>query len=163
MRTIRTHYLDASAIVMLLIREADSDKIHNYFRQYSNFRTTSLCFAEALGVLKAKRFWRTPKITQNEYLQACNLLMAYVRNETISIEEVPTNQRSVFEEVEDLVKKYSVDLSDAFQIYTLKKGFFSPLEGDSAPWLITGDSTLATAAKTEGLKNVWNCKKEPPP
>jgi len=163
MGTIRTHYLDASAIVKLLIREPGSEDLCNYRRQYSIFRTTSLCFAETLSVLKAKHFYRSPKITQDEYLNACNLLMSYVRNEAISIEEVPINQLSVLAEVEGLVKKYSIDLSDAFQIYTLKKGFFSALKVDSGPWLITGDSTLATAAKTEGLKNVWNCSKDAPP
>jgi predicted nucleic acid-binding protein len=162
MGIIRTHYLDASAIVKLLINEQSSDRVHKYYSQYSNFRTTSLCFAEALSVLKRKYLGR--EITLEQYLGACDLLLAYVHPESngIEIEVIEIKERCAFQEVEALVKKYSIDVSDAFLIYTLKKGFFSVFEGESAPWLITGDSRLANAAKKEGLR-VWDCIKDPPP
>jgi len=168
--TIRTHYLDASAIVKLLVNEPPySEQLQQYFRQHSNFRTTSLCFAEALGVLKAKYFYRS-EITQEKYLALCDELMALVHpdNIGIEIEEIEVNQRSVFREIEGLVKKYcndhkdSIDVVDAFQIYTLKKGFFSSLKGGSAPILITADAKLGEATQNDGLK-VWSCTKEPPP
>ena len=161
MGTIRTHFLDASAIVKLLINEIGSDKIRKYFTQHSCFYTTSLCFAEALGVLKAKHFHQK-EITEEEYLAASDLLMAYIAGESIGIVEIEIKQRCVFREVENLVQKYSIDISDAFQIYTLKKGFLSSLEGDASPILITGDCNLAKSADKEGLK-VWDCVKDTPP
>lgn len=100
----------------------------------------------------------------------CDQLLAMVHPENIGIdiEEVDIKQPSAFREVENLVKKYYkgpkdyIDVVDAFQIYTLKKGFLSSLEGDSTPILITGDSKLAEAVRGEGLQ-VWDCKKDPPP
>lgn len=167
MGTIRTHYLDASAIVMLLVNEQGSDQLHKYRRQYSNFHTTSLCFAEAFGVLKRK--YHQSQITLEQYLAACDQLVAYVQPENIGIEIEPimNKNRSVFRDVEKLIKTYStkthfMDVSDALQIYALKKGFFSSLKGDSSPILITGDSKLAKAVRGEGLR-VWDCKKDPPP
>jgi predicted nucleic acid-binding protein len=49
------NYLDASAIVKLLIEEAQSKILKEYFSRNSNFYTTSFCFIEALGVLKRKK------------------------------------------------------------------------------------------------------------
>lgn len=162
MGNIRTHYLDASAIIKLLVNEPSSDRINRYYHQHSIFNTTSLCFAEALGVLKRK--YLKQQITLEQYLGACDLLLAYVHPGSvgITIEEIEIKKRCAFQEVEALVKKYSIDVSDAFLIYTLKKGFFSALEDEWAPWLITGDSGLANAAKKEGLK-VWDCIKDSPP
>jgi len=80
----------------------------------------------------------------------------------IEIEEINISDRSVFHEVEQLCKQYSLDLADGFQIYTLKKGFFSVLSGDSSPILITADDALADAVKLEGYR-VWHVLKEPEP
>lgn len=56
LKFIRIHYLDASAIVKLVLDETGSAELRQYFDKESNFTVTSLCFAEALGVLKVKRF-----------------------------------------------------------------------------------------------------------
>jgi predicted nucleic acid-binding protein len=129
MGTIRTHFLDASAIVKLLISEPGSAELCNYRRQYSNFYTTSLCFAEALGVLKAKHL--RCEITQEEYLDTCYQLLSYVHPDNIGIDiiEIEIKKRVAFDDVENLVKEYSIDVSDAFQIYTLKE-VFSNFAGD---------------------------------
>jgi len=161
METIRTHLLDTSALVKLVVDEDGSEKIRKYFMDKSVFWTTSLCFAEALGVLKVKHFYRK-EITKEKYLSASEELVAHLRNGSISIEEVDITQISTFNEVEKVSKSYSLDLADAFQIITMKKGFPSSLQRDSETIFITGDSDLAKAAINEGLR-VWDCMSEDAP
>ena len=164
MKAVRTHYLDASAIVKLLVYETGCEGVRNYFNEQSTFYTTSLCFAETLGILKSKRFHRKPpdNITEDQYIDACNDLMAHISCESIGIDDIQISDREVFTEIENIVQKYSLDISDAFQIYTLKEGYFSRLSGESSPILITADERLAEVARNEGLR-AWNCVKEPIP
>jgi predicted nucleic acid-binding protein len=54
MADIRTRYLDTSAIVKLFVAEDGSMALRSYLGQHAVLFTTSLCFAETLGVLKAK-------------------------------------------------------------------------------------------------------------
>lgn len=166
MKLIRIHYLDASAIVKLFINEKGSDALRAYFtkEKESNFYyMTSLCFAEALGVLKVKYF-NQKVISDEEYFYACDQLLAWAAGNTIEIEDIEIKDRMVFTEVENLIKKYgkSIDVSDAFQIVSVKRNYFSRFESDSKPILITGDGPLAKAAEMEGIR-VWNCvnKSEP--
>jgi len=161
MAVIRTHYLDASAIVKLFVNEENSDILRKYYYGHSVYSTTSLCFAEAIGVMKVKWLHRK-EITHEQYLDAMNDLMASFAYESIMIDEIEIKNRAVFKEVERLSEYYDLDISDAFQIYTLKMGFFSVLSGDSEPILITGDTKLANAIRQEGLR-IWNCMNEPPP
>ncbi|MEJ1496348.1 MAG: hypothetical protein RPU13_07640 [Candidatus Sedimenticola sp. (ex Thyasira tokunagai)] len=151
METIRTHYLDASALVKLLVYEDRSEIIRAYFARHVNFQTTSLCFAEALGVLKVKYHYRN-LIDEETYLSACEELLAYARDGTIEIDEINISEREAFNKVESLCQAYSLDLSDCFQIYTLQAGFFSRFQGEAKPILITADSGLAIAAREEGLR-----------
>ena len=161
MAAVRTHYLDASAIVKLFLNEENSEVLRKYYNAHSTYSTTSLCFSEAIGVLKVKWLYRN-EITQEQYLDAMNDLMAIFAAKAIRIDDIEIKDRAVFKEVERLSKCYALDISDAFQIYTLKKGFFSALIGDSRPILITGDTELAEATRKEGLR-VWDCMKEPAP
>lgn len=161
MQIIRTHLLDASALVKLVVEEDGSKNIREYFDANSVFWTTSLCFAETLGVLKVKHFYRN-EISKEKYLTASEEIVAHLRNGSISVEEVDIMDILTFNKVEKISKLYSIDLADAFQIVTLKKGFSSSLAGDSKTILITGDSDLAEAARQEGLR-VWNCMSEDAP
>jgi predicted nucleic acid-binding protein len=160
--TIRTHYLDASVIVKLLVKEKGSDRVREYLKGHSNFRTTSICVGEALGVLKVKHFYQKA-IDKEHYFSASEILTRWIdASGWLEIEEINISDRSVFHEVEQLCKKYSLDLSDGLQIYTLKKGFLSVLLGDSAPILITADDELADAVRREKGR-VWNILKESEP
>lgn len=151
---IRTHYLDASALLKLLVDEEGSTQVRSYFSQHSVFATTSICFVECLAALKGK-YVRGALIAE-EYLAAAEQLVAIIRDQNITLEDVGIAQRNVFEQVEALVRKYGFDISDALQVVTLKIGMYSRLSGDSAPLLITADRKLATAAAGEGLR-VWDC------
>ena len=170
MKFIRIHYLDASAIVKLVLNEQGSAELRQYFGKESNFTATSLCFAEALGVLKVKRF-NQKSMTDEEYFSGCDELMAYVAYGNIKIEDIEIKDRSVFDEVEKLTRKHNqgksksktIDISDVFQIVSVKHNYFSQFPNtDSKPIFITGDKPLANAARSEGLR-VWYCIDEQPP
>lgn len=149
MTIIRTHYLDASAIVKLLIDEEGSDAVRSYLGPHATWVTTSLCFAETLGVLKAKQVHK--HISMEKYLGACEELMAHIRGQTITIEDVGLTERAVFDEVEVLCERHALDLSDGCQLLTLRNGRLSRLEGDSRPILVTADKKLAKAARRDAL------------
>jgi len=160
MDSIRTHYLDASAIVKLLVDEDGSDALRAYFGRHSVFYATSICFAETLGVLKAKVL--REQLDEEQYLSACEELMAHLRGHTLEIDDVGISQRGTFDEVERLAKKHSLDISDAYQLVTLSCGGLSRLKTGLQPILVTADAALAAAAKSEGLRS-WNCLRESEP
>jgi predicted nucleic acid-binding protein len=160
MDSIRTHYLDASAIVKLLIAEQGSTILRAYVGQHSVLYATYICFAETLGVLKAK-FLRQ-QLDQEQYLSACEELVAHLRHHTLEIDDVGISQGQVFDEVERLAQKYSLDISDAYQLVTLRQGCLARLKIDVQPILITADKALAIAARSEGLR-AWDCLCEPEP
>jgi predicted nucleic acid-binding protein len=49
---VKVRYLDASALIKLVVEEQDGYVIREFFHGNANFCTTSLCLAEALGRLK---------------------------------------------------------------------------------------------------------------
>jgi predicted nucleic acid-binding protein len=166
MNEIRTNYLDASAIIKLLIKEEGSQEVVSYFNAHTVFTTTSLCFGEALGGLSAK--YKREEIEQEEYLRACEELLAHIRNSSIEIHDAEISKPEVFNAVEDLIfdknlsKKKRLDLSDAFQLVTMRK----VLAGvdRSSFLLITADKYLARVAKKDEGVCVWYVLgKSPPP
>lgn len=72
------------------------------------------------------------------------------------IDDINFTNPLIFNETKKLVDRNdpSLDLSDAFQILSLKAGYFSHLIKDSQTVLVTADKRLAIAARVEGLK-VW--------
>ncbi len=161
MEIIKTHLLDTSALIKLVIVENGSIAIRNYFDSESVFWTTSICFAEALGVLKTMHFYRE-EISNNEYLISTENLVAYLRNKSISIEDSDFTNYTIYNEVEKISKQYELDIADAFQLATLKIGFPSNLEGESKTILITADKDLSKAARNENIK-AWYIIDEPAP
>lgn len=78
------------------------------------------------------------------------------------MDEVDLSDTKIFDEVESVVKIHNVDISDAFQIVTVKRGKHSKFSGESKSLLITADTDLAIAAKAEGI-NTWDCLNDPVP
>jgi hypothetical protein len=75
---LEINYLDASAAVKLVLDEPGSDRVKKYFDGHGGFHITSLCFTEALGVLKRK--WQSKQIiSMKDYLDKCYRLLALVR------------------------------------------------------------------------------------
>lgn len=159
---IRIWFLDASALVKLVAREPDSGPLRGIFLgSASSFHTNLFCVAEALGVLKVKWLFRK-EISEQQYFEFSDLLLAYVRNQTIHLDETDLDDNAVLGETEALARRHKLDLSDALQLYTLQSGSFKSFAGESTPLLITADADLAQAGRSEGIR-VWNCIKEPVP
>jgi predicted nucleic acid-binding protein len=153
---LRPHYLDASALVKLVVDEEHAGRIRSYFDEYATlhtFHATSVCVAEALSCLKVKYLYRKG-LTQPQYLRACNILLSYLREGRISVMQSELENTVVFGRTITLAEKYGLDVSDAFQIVTVSQ-MCSSLGPERAPVLVTADNELAHAAQAEGLK-VWN-------
>jgi predicted nucleic acid-binding protein len=159
MRYGTLYFLDASALVKVFIRERGSFQLRAVLAKEQPFYTTSLCFGEALGVMKRKRFLEKPaRLTQDEYENAINFLRSYVKDNVIKLDDEPSNLTNfhVFSEAADLSRKYQVDISDALQlVWLLRCGIIGVT-------LVTADRKLAEAARTEKI-SVWNCEDDPPP
>lgn len=158
--------LDASVLVKLYVNEDGSDIIQNYMNTQPTWYTTPMCFYEALAVLKAK--WLYPpqknrkKITRDEYLEASFKMAAYVSTSQEYIKDIDLLTPTAFLKVQSLIKKYDLDISDAFQILSVKEGAFSPLIGESRTVLVTADEKLADAAEKEGIRS-WYIFRSPHP
>jgi predicted nucleic acid-binding protein len=77
---IKVKYLDASALVKLVIDEDNCQPLREFFNSNTNFFTTWLCLAEALGVLKSKRVGKqskniATKIKTDTYFEATRHLI----------------------------------------------------------------------------------------
>jgi predicted nucleic acid-binding protein len=160
-RYFKASYLDASAVVKLVLAEAGSDHINAYFSDRGGFFITSFCLVEALGVLKRKMLKN--EISSDQYFAKCFLLLSYLRMKRINIDAPEMSSHETFRRAEDFARRHGLDLSDAVQLVGLKYGRFCHFVQESKPVLITADRALATAAETEGLR-VWNCEEtvEPP-
>jgi len=160
------HYLDASVLVKLAVKEDGSDVVEEYMtREYTSaFKTTSLCFVEALGVLKSKYVnqHRLDCIDGETYFTGVDELMGYVRRSgPIELVDVSITDSAVFAEVKEIARLYSLDVVDAYQIVSVQRDYFSRFP-EARPILITTDKGLAKAARAKGLR-VWNCMKEKAP
>lgn len=151
---ITLHYLDANCLVKLVVGESGSSELRNYF--FGNgvvCATTTFCFHEALGVLKSK--WINRKrpdcISEETYLAACEDLCALVEDQNIQLDEISIADRRTFHESEQLVQAHKIDLSDAFQLVTLKRGMFARLNAGN-PVLISEDAGMVSAAHKENLQ-----------
>lgn len=150
----KAHYLDASAMVKLVVDEGDGQPLRDFFNGNASFCTSPLCLGEALGVLKGK--WSRGTIDENAYFAATRRLIIDAWGKRIEIDDIGFVTPSVLSEVELLAKKYTLDLSDALQIITVQKGRYARLGPNSASTLITADAKLGAAASSEGIR-VWNC------
>lgn len=162
---VKVCYLDASALIKLFVDENGSNVLRDYFNKHANFCTTSVCFIEALGVLKGKYFNKTKDEKYTEYFNKCRDLVIRGWGGRIEIEEVRitkhdsfderVKQLDFFKEAERLVEKYKIDFVDALQLVTILRGKYSFFSKGSKSILITADKDLAKAAIKENVR-VWN-------
>jgi hypothetical protein len=125
---VRINYLDASAIVKLVIEEERSKIVRDYFSYFGDsYLTTSLCFSESLGVLNLK--YKKGDVAQEVYLRATEELLALGRNCSIEIHDVKISERRVFDEVEQMISAHQkrtgkkIGFIRRFPNSDLKKGF----------------------------------------
>jgi predicted nucleic acid-binding protein len=165
-RSQRAVCLDASAIVAhhhvsVETDEPDSEVLRQWLRQEATKYTTPLCFFESLNVYKSKWFHKK-KWTFEQYREACFATYTWYQASNRYIKDVDFNKPAIFHEAYLLALKHNLDLSDALQLVSVRDGFFSVLVNESSTILCTGDSGLAVAARSEGLR-VWNFRQEAPP
>lgn len=153
-------YLDASALVKLVVDEGDHEPVRSFFQSKVNFGATALCIAEALGAVKAK--WTHRHISEEQYFAASRNLVLNAWGKRIEIEDIGLFSPDGVKAVEALARKHGLDLSDALQLQTILRGKYSYLGPNSSSVLITADAKLAKAAQVEGIR-VWNCAASPPP
>jgi predicted nucleic acid-binding protein len=152
--------LDASAAVKLVLSERGSDHLKAYFSNRGGFHITSLCLAEALGVLKRKML--RGEIPEDHYFAKCYFLLAYVQDSRIHIDDIELSSFDTYFKAEELARRHQLDLSDSLQLVSVKHGKFKSFVQESKTVFITADRALATAARKEGLR-VWNCEDESQP
>jgi len=141
----RANCFDASALVKVFTHEVGSDVVREYFNNRSPTKyTTPFCFYETLNVLKAKWLYRA-EITKNEYTDAAFRLVAWFAASTRYTRDIDLTEPQIFFRVRDLAERHAIDLSDAFQIISVKEGYFSHLVNQSRTVLVTADEGLARA------------------
>ena len=169
-RMAKVRYLDASALIKLVVDEVDCENIREFFNGNVNFCTTSLCLSEALSRIKG--LWKKgkpgqSKLTMEEYLSSTRILLRYTHSLVkshgkIEIDESTLSDLQTHQQVEKIAESNKLDLSDALQIFTIKNGKYSHLGPESASILITADRTLSVAAQGMEIR-VWNCANDSVP
>jgi len=159
---LRANCFDASALIKVFSEERGSEVVRDYFnhRSPTNY-TTPFCFYEALTVLKTKWMYRG-ELSKAEYLEASFRLLTWFRGATLYGRDLNFHDPQTFLKVRDVANRHSLDLSDSFQILSVKEGYFSVLVNDSQTVLVTADEALAKAARAEGI-TAWYCLGEPEP
>ena len=158
---VRANFFDASALVKYHCDEPRSDVLRAYFNSQSTKYTTPFCFYEAMNVLKGK--WKNKRqIDRKDYLLAASHLTSWYGASSANIKDLDFTSPLIFNNARKLVERTELDLSDAFQILSVKDGYFSPLAQESQTILVTADKLLAKAAREEGLR-VWYLMEEPAP
>lgn len=153
--------LDASVLVALFSDEPWSMVVRERCETVALRYTTPFCYFEAMNILKSK--WKhQSKIDHATYRAACTKLTAWFGGATRAgfIQDSHFLDPSHFQRVRRLVDETRLDFSDAFQIDSLKHGYFSVLSGESRPVLATRDVELASVARAQGIR-VWNVELEP--
>ena len=157
----RADFFDASALAKVYTQEPCSDAARHYFHNRATKYTTPFCFYEAMNILKGK--WKYKgQLSLDQYLDAAFQLTAWYGASSSRINDLNFTEPTTFAEAKMIAYRNNLDLSDAFQILSVKKGYFSVLVNDSTTILVTADGGLATAARTEGLR-VWNLMTETAP
>jgi len=158
----RANCFDTSALLKVFTLDDGSDLVRDYFNYRSPTKyTTPFCFYEALSVLKVKWAYRKA-LTKVEYTDAAFRLVAWFEASTRYAHDIDLKDSIVFSKVRSLAERHSLDLSDAFQILSVKEGHFSHLINQSQTVLVTADEALAIAARAEGVKS-WYCLGEQEP
>src|SRR5438876_12323036 len=113
MRWAKARYLDASALVKLVVDEPDHERVRTFFASNTNFAATSLCVTEALGAIKAK--WVHNRLTEDQYFKAARSLVQMATRK-IEVDSIDLFALQGLAAVEALAQRHSLDLSDALQL-----------------------------------------------
>jgi predicted nucleic acid-binding protein len=166
---IRSHYLDASALVKLVADDEAERPGRQALRDYywanaANVYSTSHSVTEALSAFKLK--YRRKEISREQYKEYIEKFLKLTIGANLRVQDdedvVHILSPTVSHEAERMIDEYDFDFLDCFQLVVLKLGQFRYMVGGSKTLLITADRELAKAARNEGL-SVWYCVDEPVP
>lgn len=156
----RADFFDASALVKVFTDEPFSGVVRTYWHSRPTKHTTPFCFYESLNVLKAKHRNRG-QLTETEYLKAAFELTAWYGASSKQVRDLSFEDPQTFAQTRGLAQRHKLDLSDAFQVMSVKQGYYSRLVNDSRTVFVTADVQLARAARAEGLR-VWSVTEDQP-
>lgn len=157
----RADFFDVSALVKYYCNEPRSEVLRQYFNSRPTKYTTPFCFYEAMNILKGKWKYKN-QLSRDEYLLVTSNLTSWYGASSNNIKDLDFTNPLIFKNAKDLVERTELDLSDAFQILSVKYGYFSPLVRESQTILITADKLLAKTAREEGLR-AWSIMEEEAP
>jgi predicted nucleic acid-binding protein len=147
--------LDASVLVALRTSEPYSAKVISWCSGEHGAYTTPFCFYEALNIFKSK--WKHKALlTETEYARCCRSLIAWFGaiERRGFVKDPDLTNLEALSWVTSAVSSTGLDFSDAYQLYSVKHGYFSPLSGDSSTVLATIDKNLAVVARAFGIKAI---------
>jgi predicted nucleic acid-binding protein len=150
---VRACFFDASALVKVYAQEDGSEVVKPFFDGSPTKYTTPFCFYEALGVLKVKWQYRK-ELTHAEYIAASLRLTTWYGASSSRINDIDFTSYEALPMIREIISKYQIDASDAFQLVSVKNGYFSRMILDSKTIFVTADAKLAEVAKLENLR-VW--------
>lgn len=155
--------VDASVLVAIFSDESRSTIVRQRWDAVPLKYTTPFCYFEAMNIFKAK--WKFQgRLDQNSYRKACTSLSAWFGGASRAgwVKDRDFLEPTHFQRVRALVDRTSLDFSDAFQIDSIKFGYFSVLSCNSRVILATTDAELARVARLEKIR-VWNIELEDAP
>jgi hypothetical protein len=147
--------LDASVLVALRTSEPYTARVATWCANEHGAYTTPFCFYEALNIFKSKWKYRT-QLTEAEYVQCCTSLVGWFGAITRRgfVKDPDLTSQDALAWVRQAVSSTSLDFSDAYQLYSVKHGYFSPLTEESSTVLATTDKELAVVARTYGIRAI---------
>lgn len=137
-RSARAVCLDASVLVALRTSEPYTSQVTNWCSREAGAYTTPFCFYEALNIFKSK--WKhRGLLTPAEYTRCCRDLIAWFGgiHRRGFVKDPKLSNSEALSWVTTAVSSTGLDFSDAYQLYSVKHGYFSPLAGDSSTVLAT--------------------------
>jgi len=138
--------------VKLYVQEEHSSRVRDFVNNHPKpFQTTSLCFAEAISVLKRK--WMKKELSIADYLEAIRRITVDGWGRAIDVEDFGLFDPFKQKDLERLVTDYGIDLSDALQLLTILYGKYSVLTGESKSVLVTADFGLAEPGPINAIRS----------
>jgi predicted nucleic acid-binding protein len=147
--------LDASVLVSLRTTEPFSSRVKSWCSNEPGAYTTPFCFYEALSIFKSKWKYRG-QLTRVEYSKCCTSLVAWFGGVSRRgfVKDPELTSAEALRWVTGVVSSTGLDFSDAYQLYSVKHGYFSSLAADSSTVLATTDRELAAVAKSLDIRAI---------
>ena len=146
---VRACFFDASALVKVYAEEIGSDVVRGCFNRELTKYTTPFCFYETLTALKRK--WLKTELTLDAYRAASYRLTLWYGASSRCIKDIEITSYEALPLLKHLITTYEMDVSDAFQIISVKHGYYHHMCGESQTLFVTADERLAEVATKEGL------------